>query len=202
MFNKNFLKCLIAIIALFSVNNVFAVSKDVVVTKNGNVTNFQHTKDPFYLGQQYLKMPPQKRAAFRDKALKNPQTTLPIYYIYFAEDIYPQDKDTAAFLFMYGYYLSVQDVSMCTDKSAMGVLQGLGYVAPNSAIYVSKLSKSKMAEMKMRVFSKEETLTQRPNPKWICYHGMEAFSGEVKTLPMSEYDRVKKQVKAEFKKNK
>lgn len=200
---KNILKVLLAVFILLSVNRGFAFSeKDVVVTKVGNVTNFQHKKDPFYLGEKYLNMSENERIKFMEKSLDNPETTLPIYYVYFAEDIYPQNKDLAAYLFMLGYYLSVQDVSMCTDKSAMGAIGGLRYVAPNSAVYVSKLSESKMESLKNSVFEKEDSLTNRPDPKWICYHGMEAFYGEVKTLPMSEYDRVKKEVKEKFKKNK
>lgn len=200
---KNILRILLAMFVLLSVNYGFAFSKkDVVVTKNGNITNIQHKQDPFYLGEQYYTMPAEKRVQFMNKALKTPETTLPIYYIYFAEDVYPKDKDTAAFLFMLGYYLSVQDVSLCTDKTAYGAISGLGFIAPYSAAYVSKLSSEKMEQLKNKVFTTEKTLTKRPDPIWICYHGMDSFTGEVKTLPKSEYDKVRNEVREKFKQNK
>lgn len=205
MKQKKYLKFIIIalIIIMCGINKISAFSDDnIVVTKDENITNFQHKQDPFYVGEQYYNMPIEKRVQFMNNALKTQETTLPIYYIYFAEDIYPKDKDTAAFLFMLGYYLSVQDVSMCMDKSATSAIGGFGYIAPNSAEYVSKLSNEKMNKLINHVFEKEESLTSRPDPKWICYHGMAAFTGEVKTLPESEYDKIRAEVREKFKKSK
>ena len=59
-----------------------------------------------------------------------------------------------------------------------------------------------MEQLKNKVFTTEKTLTKRPDPIWICYHGMDSFTGEVKTLPKSEYDKVRNEVREKFKQNK
>ena len=166
--------------------------KGIIVTTQGNVTNFQSVNDPFYLAEQYYNMPGYRKKEIIDLVKNYSDDILPIYYIAVAEDIYPTDKNLAAFLYAIGRFRSIEDVGMCKDTSAYGAIKGFPYVAPKTAKYIANMKNSSLAELLQKTLEWDIQHPKRPNYKWICYHAMEVFTndGKVSTLPESKYDKL------------
>lgn len=175
----------------------------IIMTTQGNVTNLQYIHDPFYLAEQYFVMPKDEK----DKYIKSVTTysaeALPIYYIAVSQDIFPKNKNLASFLYLAGYYRSIQDVCVCKDKSAQKALIGFKYVAPDTAEYIAKMSDEKLAKLMQRVLDWDKQYPQRPNPEWICYHGMEVLSngGKIRKTSKIRYYFRKINVSKSFIKN-
>ena len=182
--------------ALTKQQREFAINakKGIVITTQGNVTNFQSINDPFYLAEEYNEMPESRKNEIINSVKSYSKDILPIYYIVVAEDIYPTDKNLAAFLYAVGRLRSIEDVGMCTDKSAYEVINGLPYVAPKTAKYIAKMSDSSLAQLLQKTLDWDIQHTERPNYKWICYHGMEVFTndGKVTTLPKNNFNNILK----------
>ena len=49
------------------------------------------------------------------------------------------------------------------------------------------------ANLLQKVLDWDENHSNRPDPKWICYHGIEVFAnkGKVSTIPKDEWDKNK-----------
>ncbi len=165
--------------------------KGFVIVKNGNVTNYSSINDPFYLVEEYKQMPQKRKKEIIDSVKKYSADTLPIYYIAVAEDIYPSNKNLAAFLYAIGRYRSIQDVMACADKSAYQAARMLPLVAPKTSVYISKMNSNELASLLQKVLDFDAKNPNRPDPKWICYHGVEVFSnnGKVSTIPKDEWNK-------------
>ena len=174
--------------------------KGFVITKNGNLTNYQSINDPIYLANEYKQMPEAKKKEYIDAVKNYSDKVLPIYYITVAEDIYPTDKNLAAFLFYIGMFRSVEDVQMCKDTSAQQVLLLMPTVALDTAKYISKMKPKKRYKLLQAVLDWDETHPNRPDPKWICYHGINVFTnnGKVSTYPKSKFEDIKRDSRASF----
>lgn len=164
-----------------------------IVTTQGNITNYQSINDPFYLVEEYKQMPEKKKKEIINSVKNYSADVLPIYYIAVAEDIYPTDKNLASFLYALGRYRSIQDVMVCADKSAYQAAHMLPLVAPKTAVYISKMNSNDLADLLQKVLDFDSKNPNRPDPKWICYHGIEVFSnkGKVSTIPKDEWDKNK-----------
>ena len=171
--------------------DVINAKNGFVIVKNGNVTNYKSINDPFYLVEEYKQMPEKKKKEIINSVKNYSVDVLPIYYIAVAEDIYPTDKNLASFLYALGRYRSIQDVMVCADKSAYQAAQMLPLVAPKTAAYISKMKSNNLADLLQKVLDFDLKNPNRPDPKWICYHGVEVFSnkGKVSTVPKDEWDK-------------
>ena len=171
--------------------DVINAKNGFVIVKNGNVTNYKSINDPFYLVEEYKQMPEKKKKKIINSVKNYSVDVLPIYYIAVAEDIYPTDKNLASFLYALGRYRSIQDVMVCADKSAYQAARMLPLVAPKTAVYISKMNSNDLANLLQKVLDFDLKNPNRPDPKWICYHGIEVFSnkGKVSTVPKDEWDK-------------
>lgn len=173
--------------------DVINAKNGFVIVKNGNVTNYKSINDPFYLVEEYKQMPEKKKKEIINSVKNYSVDVLPIYYIAVAEDIYPTDKNLASFLYALGRYRSIQDVMVCADKSAYQAARMLPLVAPKTAVYISKMNSNDLANLLQKVLDFDSKNPNRPDPKWICYHGIEVFAnkGKVSTIPKDEWDKNK-----------
>lgn len=164
-----------------------------IVTTQGNITNYQSINDPFYLATEYKNMPQTKKDEYINSVKIYSDNILPIYYIAVAEDLFSSDKNLAAFLYAAGRFRSVQDVAVCKDTSAYQAINILPEVAPNTSNYIANMSDRELANLLQKVLDWDEKHSNRPDPKWICYHGIEVFSnkGKVSTIPKDEWDKNK-----------
>lgn len=171
--------------------------KGIVVTKNGNLTNYQSVKDPFYLAEEYKKMPEVQKKKYIDAVKNYSGDVLPIYYITVAEDIYPKDKKLAAFLYTAGRFRSLEDVQMCKDKSAIQAIASLPFLAPKTINYMSKMKNKEKTKVLQKVLDWDEKYPNRPDPIWICYHGITVFidNGKVETYPKEKFESIKKETR-------
>lgn len=171
--------------------------KGIIITTDGNVTNYQSVHDPFYLAQEYYNMPEAKKKEIIDSVKNYSDDILPIYYIVVAEDIYSQNKNLAAFLYAIVRYRSIQDVSACKDNSANGAINGLPYAAEKTSKYISQMDDKKLANLLQKVLDWDKEHPNRPEPKWICYHGMEVFTnnGKVSTISKKEFEIKKDEIR-------
>ena len=62
---------------------------------------------------------------------------------------------------------------------------------------LSKMDKKDLAKLLQKVLDWDEKHPNRPEPKWICYHGMEVFmnNGNVTTVSQKEWDTRKDKIK-------
>lgn len=155
-----------------------------IVTVQGNITNYQSVYDPFYLVAEYKNMSQTKKDEYINSVKNYSDNILPIYYIAVAEDLFSSDKNLAAFLYAAGRFRAVQDVAVCKDTSAFQAINILPEVAPNTSNYIAHMSDSELANLLQKVLDWDEEHSNRPDPKWICYHGMEVFTnnGKVRTI--------------------
>lgn len=177
--------------------DVINAKNGFVVEKNGNVTNYQSINDPFYLVEEYKQMPEKKKNEIINSVKNYSADILPIYYIAVAEDIYPTNKNLASFLYALGRYRSIQDVMVCADKSAYQAARMLPLVAPKTAAYISKMNSNDLADLLQKVLDFDAKNPNRPDPKWICYHGVEVFSnkGKVSTISKDEWNKNKNKMR-------
>ena len=177
--------------------DVINAKNGFVIVKNGNVTNYQSINDPFYLVEEYKQMPEKKKKEIVNSVKNYSADVLPIYYIAVAEDIYPTDKNLASFLYALGRYRSIQDVMVCADKSAYQAARMLPLVAPKTAAYISKMNSNDLANLLQKVLDFDLKNPNRPDPKWICYHGIEVFSnkGKVSTISKDEWNKNKNKMR-------
>lgn len=177
--------------------DVINAKNGFVIVKNGNVTNYQSINDPFYLVEEYKQMPEKKKKEIVNSVKNYSADVLPIYYIAVAEDIYPTDKNLASFLYALGRYRSIQDVMVCADKSAYQAARMLPLVAPKTAAYISKMNSNDLANLLQKVLDFDSKNPNRPDPKWICYHGVEVFSnkGKVSTISKDEWNKNKNKMR-------
>lgn len=177
--------------------DVINAKNGFVVEKNGNVTNYQSINDPFYLVEEYKQMPEKKKKEIINSVKNYSADVLPIYYIAVADDIYPTDKNLASFLYALGRYRSIQDVMVCADKSAYQAVPMLPLVAPKTAAYISKMNSNDLADLLQKVLEFDSQNPNRPEPKWICYHGVEVFSnkGKVSTISKDEWNKNKNKMR-------
>lgn len=171
--------------------------KGIVVSKNGNVTNYQSVNDPFYLVSEYKNMPKSKKKEIINSVKNSSSDILPIYYIAVSEDVYSNNNKLAAYLYVLGRYRTIQDVAVCKDNSAAQAISALPFVAPKTSQYISKMDKKDLAKLLQKVLDWDEKHPNRPEPKWICYHGMEVFmnNGNVTTVSQKEWDTRKDKIK-------
>ena len=179
------------------IQDVINAKNGFVVVKNGNVTNYQSINDPFYLVEEYKQMPEKKKNEIINSVKNYSADILPIYYIAIAEDIYPTNKNLASFLYALGRYRSIQDVMVCADKSAYQAARMLPLVAPKTAAYISKMNSNDLADLLQKVLDFDLKNPNRPDPKWICYHGVEVFSnkGKVSTISKDEWNKNKNKMR-------
>lgn len=177
--------------------DVINAKNGFVIVKNGNVTNYQSINDPFYLVEEYKQMPEKKKKEIVNSVKNYSADVLPIYYIAVAEDIYPTNKNLASFLYALGRYRSIQDVMVCADKSAYQAASMLPVVAPKTAAYISKMNSNDLANLLQKVLDFDLKNPNRPEPKWICYHGIEVFSnkGKVSTISKDEWNKNKNKMR-------
>lgn len=164
-----------------------------IVTTQGNITNYQSVYDPFYLAAEYKNMPQTKKDEYINSVKNYSDNILPIYYIAVAEDLFSSDKNLAAFLYAAGRFRAVQDAAVCKDTSAYQAINILPEVAPDTSNYIANMSDSELANLLQKVLDWDEKHSNRPDPKWICYHGMEVFTnnGKVRTISNIKFNSKK-----------
>lgn len=164
-----------------------------IVTTQGNITNYQSVYDPFYLAAEYKNMPQTKKDEYINSVKNYSDNILPIYYIAVAEDLFSSDKNLAAFLYAAGRFRVVQDAAVCKDTSAYQAINILPEVAPDTSNYIANMSDSELANLLQKVLDWDEKHSNRPDPKWICYHGMEVFTnnGKVRTISNIKFNSKK-----------
>lgn len=164
-----------------------------IVTTQGNITNYQSVYDPFYLAAEYKNMPQTKKDEYINSVKNYSDNILPIYYIAVAEDLFSSDKNLAAFLYAAGRFHAVQDAAVCKDTSAYQAINILPEVAPDTSNYIANMSDSELANLLQKVLDWDEKHSNRPDPKWICYHGMEVFTnnGKVRTISNIKFNSKK-----------
>ncbi len=126
---------------------------------------------------------------------ENPDKILPIYYMIMADDIFETDRDDAVFWYSFGKLRSVEDVRMCKDETAVSQIAVYGMLAPNTIDYMDTKSNQYLLEQLEKAVEKDISTPLRPDPVWACYHGLNAFSGKVRTMPKRKFEKIKKETR-------
>lgn len=165
----------------------------VVIIMNGDDNNIQ-VKSPLYLATEYKQMTEVQKKKYINAVLYSNNNVVPAYYMKIAEEIYPTDKNLAAFLYTAGMFRSTEDVQMCKDQTAQQGTFLFQFIAPETTTYISKMENKERIKLLQDVLDWDEKYPNRPDPKWICYHGIEAFDndGEVETYSKAKFEKIKK----------
>ena len=188
------------ILTLFITNSVIANS-EVVVEKNGNITNYYAKQDPIRYAQSIVEMSPAEKKKLYKYAMANPDKVTPITYIALADYIYHTSKEDALFWYFVGRIRATEDIMMCTDESASQQVAYYPMLAEDTMSYFRELGKN-ASRIMAKAVDWDEQHPQRVNPKWACYHGMQVFMlGDVTTKPMSEYKKIQEDYRARVRKS-
>ncbi len=177
---------------------IMYAKKGIAVTKNGNLKNYQSMKDPAYLIEEYRNLSDFKKQKYINDVKNYSDTVLPIYYIAVADDVYKQNKNLAALLFTIGRYRITQDALSCKDSSATGIIGMLNFYAMDTASYIGKMGKKKRIKLLQQVLDWDEQHPNRPNPKWVCYHGIDVFINndeQPKIVSSKKYKEIRQKVR-------
>ncbi len=187
------------VVFLFIVFSVTKIHAEIIEQTNGNITNFVNTDDRIYQMEQLLeKLSYQEQVKLLDKALANPASYEPIYYVALADSYFQTDKDKAVLTYMIGLLRSTQDIAMCEDISARAQMGIYPMFAPKTVEYMHSMNPKNFDKLKQDAVIWDQNHNNRVNPKWACYHGMAAFSGDVTIKPMLEYQETKKMITGYF----
>ena len=189
----------LTILILFIILSVGKLNAEIIEEKVGNVTNFINTEDRIYKMEQLLdNLSLDEQIKLLDKALANPSSYEPIYYVALADSYYKTDKDKAAVTYMIGLLRSSEDIAMCEDTSARAQIGIYPLFAPNTTAYIQSLDKRSLSNISKQALDWDLNNPQRVNPIWACYHGMGAFMGEVKIKDIDTYDENKQMIRDAF----
>ena len=168
---------------------------EIITEKQGNITNYRISSDPIKFAEDFDELSSEEKL----KLFQNPNTLLPIYYIAIADYYYASDmKDYGLTFYLLGNLRGMQDSAMCEDYTAREQILMYPMYAPKTVEYMANLDNKKLLEIAKFVIKWDEQHTTRPNPKWACYHGIQAFLGEVKIKPMREYPKMQKKIRKLF----
>ena len=191
----SFIFCTIAIVILGTLLPVFS-NPEIITEKHGNITEHRIATDPIRLAENFYKLPFEEKLKILNQS---PDTLLPIYYIAIADEYYANEMKNAGLqLYMLGSLRGMQDTAMCEDYTAKAQIQIYPMLAPNTVKYMINLDNNKLMEIANYVVEWDKQHSTRPNPKWACYHGMQAFMGEVKIKPMNEYPKIQQKFREDF----
>ena len=191
----------LAILILFLILSVGKLHAEIIEEKVGNVTNFRNTEDRIYQMEQLLNnLTLDEQIKLLDKALANPCTYEPIYYVALADSYYKTNKHKAAVTYMIGLLRSTEDIAMCEDTSARAQMGIYPLFAPSTISYIQSLDKTALAKIKQEALDWDINHAQRVNPIWSCHHGMASLMGDVKIKPMSEFADMQKMIRDAFSK--
>lgn len=194
--DKIFKVIILFLLLFFSVGKLQA---EIIEETVGNITNIRNSDDRIYQMEQLLnKLSPVQQANLLDKALANPASYEPIHYIALADSYFRTDKDKAVLTYMIGLLRSTQDIAMCEDMSARAQMGIYPMFAPKTTEYMQSMDQKTFEKLKQDTVNWDINHKNRVNPKWACYHGMAAFSGDVTIKPMSEYKETQKMITEYF----
>jgi hypothetical protein len=128
----------------------------------------------------------------------NPEKTIPVFYMFMADEIYKTNKDEAVFWFSVGKLRSAEDVRMCKDTTNTAQIAIFSMTAPNTVQYQNQKGYKYILEKLEEAIKYDDAHPQRLNPVWACYHGLSAFSGKIEVLPSYEFEKIKKDTQETF----
>lgn len=190
-------KLFILLISLLSLTAIGCSTKpDIILTKNAKLTvdSLQNgdTEKSFYL----LDLLTQKeRYQVIEWMQNNPEKIAPFYYMYFADDIFANNKDEAVFWYFIGRIRATEDVQMCQDKTASAQIGVYPLLAPKTLQYMSKKNDKYHLQTIKKAIIWDEKHTRRVSPIWSCYHGLESFSQKPRLQPIDNYEKIQKQTR-------
>ncbi len=171
-----------------------AKKTEVGVEKHGQVTNYYAKKDPIRYAESVIKKTDAEKKDLWDYAMKNPDKVTPITYMALADYRFAADKNDALFWYYVGSLRAYEDLHMCNDKSAWAQVQIYPMLAEKTGEYAASLSADERNKLTEKALQWDEKHSERVNPEWACYHGMEIFTkGKVTTKPMGEYAKIQKE---------
>ena len=128
----------------------------------------------------------------------NPEKTIPVFYMFMADEIYKTNKDDAVFWFSVGKLRAVEDVRMCKDSTNTSQIAVFSMMAPNTVQYQNQKGYKYILEKLEAAIKYDNAHPQRLNPVWACYHGLSAFSGKIEVLPSYEFEKIKNDTQETF----
>ena len=192
---------LILILLLYFCLPVFS-KPEIIVEKNGNVTNYRLANDPIKLAQDYQALSKEEKEKFIKEKVLATGNALPIHLIAMADDIYLSkngDATAAVFFYLLGSLRGMQDSASCEDKSAFAQVQIYPLLAQNTVQYMVNMDSKNLVNIANKVVEWDEKNTQRVSPQWACYHGMQAFyDDDVKIKSENERIKIQKEIRESF----
>ena len=171
-------------------SSIFANS-EIIVEKNGKVTNYYAKQDPIRYAQSIIKMSDKDKEKLYKYAKKHPNKVKPITYIALADYIYETSKEDALFWYFVGRIRSTVDVMMCTDDSNNQQIAYYPLLATKTMNFFATNDKQEVSKIMKKAIEWDIAHPKRINPKWACYHGIQIFiTGNVTTKPMKEYKAI------------
>ncbi|MCD8025269.1 MAG: hypothetical protein LUE64_07025 [Candidatus Gastranaerophilales bacterium] len=185
------------IYGLFSQTAAYAQNE----TKNSE--NLYPKNSVMDITNNYYKLEPIDRYKFMTKSLKNVAVLKGIYYTLFAEDIFPMDKNFAAFLYTLGFMRSYQDSLMCADETAKDSLALFSEISPKASAHAQEMSGKDFLGVLEYAIEWDKENPKRPDPDWMCINGKKAagLNSSMEILPAGEYQKKQEQVKKIMLKN-
>lgn len=126
----------------------------------------------------------------REYIEKNPTALPPCYFMFMADHIYKKDKNLALRWYYIGKFRSFEDANLCADSTATAQVSFYPSFAPKTVKYLKSKIKNKeyVAKILQNALDWDKNHTQRPDPKWACYHGMSIYSGEPELIESAKFD--------------
>ena len=193
--NKILLSLLACGVILVTTNNAIAKT-EILVEKNGNITNYYAKDDPIRYAREVQSLPDKEKAALFEYAKANPGKVKPVVYIALADYVFETNKSEALFWYFAGRIRATSDIAMCEDTSARAKVSIYPMLAPRTMEYGLE-HKWLVKKVVKKALKWDEENKERIHPEWACYHGMMVFmlNGEVTTKDMSEYENVQKEMR-------
>ena len=94
----------------------------------------------------------------------------------------------------------LEDSSICKSKTAHDALAELPYLAPKTNQYISKMNNKALANVLQKVLTWDIQYSKRPDPKWVCYCGLDVMTGDgnPKFLTLTDFENGKKKQRQEL----
>lgn len=194
---KNKLVIFTALVLVFSALSL--IPKSMADVKNQKNADYQPVNNPYYLMGKFNTLSEQQKKSLYNEFMAQPSATIPLYYVLFAENTFKTNKNQAAFLFMLGKYLTVQDAYACQNVMSRQAIAGLQFAAPKTAEYITSLSDAKLAKIVSNVLDWETQNPKRPSPEWICMPPSEEnLKSASILLPNDEIEKNKADIRKNF----
>jgi len=123
---------------------------------------------------------------------------VPYYYLVSMSFAKLKMKDEAINYFELARLTSRIDNIRCNDASSSGAYSALESIYFSSMVELLKKNNNLLSAAKSWAYTYEEKVKDRKPAKWICMHGMKAFSGNQSYLPDDDWQKQRSKLRVKY----